>query len=85
MIVLNEFVMNLITMTLDMTQQNSRHGIFSYKFHMKPNEDVEQIETNGKYTTIARDDIDIDRKYRIAFSVNADGTDETLEFLSDIP
>ena len=75
----------LMTITLDMTQEKGDGGILLYEFHMKPKSYVNKIETDGKHTTIAWDDINIDRKYRIAISFKASTTHKTLEFLEEIP
>ena len=72
------------TMTLDMTQRNSDHGIFSFEFDsniMKQEEDVKEVRTDGIYTTAAWSNIDIDRKYRVAFSIFNRKADATVELV----
>ena len=75
----------VITMTLDMTQSKGDGGNFSYEFRMKPKDDIQDIKTDGIYTTVGWDKIDINRKYRIAFSINRGnaGEDAAIKFLSN--
>ena len=73
-----------ITMTLDMTQEKGEHGILSFEYHMKPKDYINEIKTDGKYTNIAWDNIDIDKKYRIAFSIFNTAADKVIELLPQL-
>ena len=56
----------MITMELDMTQTQSESGVLKYILHNKPKDDIKQIRTDGEFTNIAYNNIDIDNKYRLA-------------------
>ena len=75
----------VMTITLDMTQQKGDHGILSYEFHMKPKDEIDEIRTDGEYTNVAWDDVDIDKEYRIAFSIKANAPNRKIEFLEEMP
>ena len=75
----------LMTITLDMTQQKGDHGILTYEFHMEPQDHINKIRTDGVYTNVAWDDIDIETKYRIAFSIESKCSDNTVQFLEAMP
>ena len=62
----------MVTMQLDMTQQENDHGLLRFVLHHGMNKDVKEIQTNGEYTNIAYNDIDITKKYRMAFAVFQD-------------
>lgn len=58
-----------ITMELDLTQQNNDHGILRFIFHHPPNKEIDIIQTDGKYTNIAYETIDVSKQYRLAVDV----------------
>lgn len=56
------------------------------------NDTIEKIQTDGFYTNIAWSKIDIEKRYRVAFSVRVDhdptcmnGIQQTIELLSHVP
>ena len=75
----------LITMELDMTQKHNDNAILSYIFYNKLKEDVETVQTDGEYTRIAWDNIDIDNKYRLAISISAMNDEKYIQLLPDTP
>ena len=48
-------------MELDMTQTINENGRLSYIIHNEKKEDVEVIRTDGEFSNIAYDNIDIDK------------------------
>ena len=78
-VIANEY---LFSMTLDMTQHHGHNCTLSYEFHMKPKNDVKEIRTDGMYTTVAWNNIDIDKQYRVAFTIYTDIA-TTVELLSE--
>ena len=70
----------LITMELDMTQ--TAGGILKFVIHNEPNKKVNQIRTDGAYTNIAFDDIDITKQYRFSFCFGRSGCDKWIELVS---
>ena len=58
-----------ITMELDMTQAQSDHAVLRYIIQNDPAEDVLQIITDGEFTNIAWDTIDIEKKYRVVVGI----------------
>ena len=65
----------IITMQLDMTQTENKNGILKYIIHNEMREDIKQIRTDGEYTNIAYDNIDINNKYRLAFAISNNEAD----------
>ena len=59
----------MFTMELDMTQTQSEYGVLKYIIHAKPRDGIKQIRTDGEYTNIAYDNINIDRKYRLGVAI----------------
>ena len=59
----------IITMELDMTQIENENGVLKYIIHNKPRDKDVDIKTDGTYTNIAYDNIDINQKYRLAFAI----------------
>ena len=58
-------------MELDITpKENKKHAILRYILHHEPKTDVNLIRTDGVYTNIAYDNVDINRKYRMVFGVS---------------
>lgn len=70
----------IITMELDMTQIANDNGVLRYFFHERA-EDVKKIWTDGKYTNIAFDDIDINGEYMLAVGVSTSEPDRWIELL----
>ena len=60
----------IITMELDMTQKEGDHGKLKYIVHNETKKGIEMIRTDGEYTNIAFDIIDVDKKYRFAFGIS---------------
>ena len=62
----NENKAIIVTMELDLTQNENEKGILRYTFPEESTADGEDLKTNGKYSNIAYDDIDISKGYRAA-------------------
>ena len=60
----------IITMEFDVSGIKSKYGILKFIIHNETKQNVSQIKTDGDYTNIAYDDIDISKKYRLAFSIH---------------
>ena len=60
----------IVTIELDMTQTQSKNGILKYIIRHEKGEDVATIRTDGEYTNIAYDNVDINKTYRLAVSLN---------------
>ena len=60
----------VITMQLDMTQTENENGILKYIIHNEIKEDIKHIRTDGEYTNIAYNNININDKYRLAFAIS---------------
>ena len=74
----------IIIMELDMTQTVNNKGVLKYIVHNERKQDVEEIRTDGEYTNIAYDNIDIDTKYRLAIGiVYLTETDKWVELIHE--
>ena len=54
-----------ISMELDMTQTTNEKAVLKYISHNKMWNDIKEPRTDGKYTNIAWDNIDISKEYRL--------------------
>lgn len=72
-----------MTVLLDMTQKEYKHGVLKYILHNEPIMNDLQIETHGRYSNIAYDNLDIDKKYRLAVAISQYNTGEWIELLSE--
>ena len=70
-----------ITMELDMTQRQNKHGILKYIIHNEPKENIKEIRTDGLFTNIAYDNININKKYRLVLAVGTLSCNEWIELL----
>ena len=52
-----------------MTQIEQESGVLKYNMQNEKKNTVESVRTDGKYTNIAWDDIDIEKKYRVAVGI----------------
>ena len=73
----------IMTMELDLTQKENENGVLRFYVHHKAKKDVDKIRTDGAYSTIAWNDIDINKKYRVAFGLQAYGEGNCIELLPD--
>ena len=71
----------LISMELDMTQTENQNGVLKYIIHNKPKTDIAEIRTDGEYSNVAYDDIDIDKKYRMSVSLDEYCLNEWIELI----
>ena len=72
-----------MTMELDLTQKKSDNGVLKFIMHHKPKRNVNLIKSDGIYSNIAFDDIDIDKEYRAAFDIG--GKDVSVQLLPNPP
>ena len=70
----------IVEMVLDMTQNESEHGILKYIIQNEKRKDVAAIKTDGEYSNIAYDTININNKYRLALASGV-GMDEWCELI----
>ena len=68
-----------ISMELDMTQKENKNGILKYIVHNETKKSLSEIRTDGEYTNIAWDDVDIDKKYRLVVAVSQFACGESIE------
>ena len=54
-----------------MTQKRGTGAVLSFTFHNEKNDDLQEIRTDGRYTNIGFDNIDIYKKYRLIIGVNS--------------
>lgn len=72
----------ILTMELDMTQAKSKQGTLKYFVENQPICDgVKQVRTDGVFANIAYDDIDINKKYRMAVRIVVFDKDQWIESL----
>lgn len=62
-----------ITMELDLTQTENKHGILRMIIHHQQQDNNEDLKIDGEYGRIVYDNIDIDKKYRACCSVSGAG------------
>ena len=75
----------LFTMELDMTQKENKNGIVRYIFHHKSKDGVDEIKTDGKYSNIAWNSININKQYRMAFAITDYASGKWVEILPTMP
>lgn len=75
----------VLTMELDLTQSKHKHGLLSFKFHheLRRGLKISEFKSDAEYTNIVYDTIDVNKKYRAAFSLSNQGT--SIELLSEVP
>ena len=56
----------VVTMELDMTQKEDKNAILTYINHNETKEYVKEMRTDGEFTNIAWNDIDFNKKCRLA-------------------
>ena len=71
----------VITMELDMTQQEYKNGVLKYIFHNKPKQSVKQIRTDGEFSNIAFDNIDITKEYKLAVALSRYGWGKWIQLI----
>ena len=71
-------------MELDMTQKESENAILRFTYYHKPKSGVNRIRTDGEYSNIRFDNIDINQEYRLAVDVGTSSrTVKSVELLSE--
>ena len=72
----------IVVMELDLTQNENENGILRYSFPEESTVDGSDVKTNGEYTNIAYDNIDITKAYRAAVAIyTPSAPDSSVELL----
>ena len=70
-------------MELDMTQEENTDAILKFTYYHKTKGNINQIRTDGEYTNICFDKIDINKRYRLAVDIGGSSGNKSAEFLSE--
>ena len=73
----------IISMELNLTQTEYRNGSVKYEIHHDCTKNIGSIRTNNEYTNIASTEIDVNKRYRLAFGFSMFALDQCVELLPE--
>ena len=67
-----------------MTGTKSKNGVLTYNIHNELKDDIKTVRTDGQYSNVAWDNVDIERKYRFAVPLSPYVQEKWVELLFDL-